>query len=112
MEKRAELAGEPAPRPCWSCGAVIGGADAYCKKCGKGQDSNVPWQYKHWGIVAITLLGLGPFSLIYVWRSPVLSRNARLAYTGAIVLLTWFVINTLYGLWSAFQSMLGGAQVY
>ena len=72
----------------------------------------MPWQYKHWGIVAITLLGLGPFSLIYVWRSPVLSRYARLAYTGAILLITWFVINTLYGLWGAFQSMLGGAQVY
>ena len=72
----------------------------------------MPWQYTHWGVVVITLLGLGPFSLFYVWRSPVISRNAKIAYTGVILLLTWFVINSVYGMWAAVQSLLGGAQVY
>ena len=112
METQDNLSGGAASRPCWSCGAGIGGGDNYCKKCGKGQGNHVPWQYKHWGVIAITLLGLGPFSLIYVWRSPVISRNAKIAYTGAISLMTWFVVNSLYKLWTAFQSVLGGAQLY
>lgn len=71
------------------------------------------WQYKHWGVIVITLLGLGPFSLIYVWRSPVISRNAKIAYTAGIILFTWLVIHSLYGLWTGVQSMLGGgAQLY
>ncbi len=106
------MPGEAASRPCWSCGAAISRGDSYCKKCGKGQDSHVGWQYTHWGVVVLTLLGLGPFSLIYVWRSPVISRNAKIAYTGFILLLTWFVINSVYGMWTAVQSLLGGAQVY
>lgn len=66
----------------------------------------MPWRYTHFGIIVITLLGLGPFSLIYVWRSPVLSRFARLAYTGVIIFVTLFVINALYGMWTAVQSIL------
>lgn len=109
METQYKLPGEPAARACWSCGTSIGGRDKYCKNCGKGQDGHVPWQYRHSGIIVITLLGLGPFSLFYVWRSPVLSRNAKIAYTGGIILITWFVINSLYSMWTAVQSMLGGA---
>ena len=101
-----------APRPCWSCASLVDAGDNYCKKCGKGQGDHVPWQYKHWGVIVITLFGLGPFTLFYIWRSPVISRNAKLAYTGAIILVTWFIINTFYRLWTALQSMLGGAQIY
>lgn len=72
----------------------------------------MPWQYKHWGVIAITLLGLGPFSLIYVWRSPVISRNAKIAYTAGIILITWFLISSLYGMWNAVRSVLGGGLLY
>ena len=112
MDTRDNLLAGPGERTCWSCGAVIDGADNFCRKCGKGQDGHIPWQYKHWGVIVITLLGLGPFSLIFVWRSPVISRNAKIAYTGFILLLTWFVIDRLYRTWLTFQALLGGAQVY
>ncbi len=111
MQLQDNFPGGNAPRPCWSCGAVISGGDNYCRKCGKGQDANVPWQYKHWGVIAITLLGLGPFSLIYVWRSPVISRNAKIAYTGFILLFTWFIVSSFYSLWNSFQSILGGGEL-
>lgn len=112
METRDDLPGGPAPRPCWSCGAVISGEDNYCKNCGKGQAAHVSWQYKHWGVIVITLFGLGPFSLFYIWRSPVISRNAKIMYTGSILILTWFVIDLFYKAWSTAQAMLGGAQLY
>jgi len=106
------LPGGTARRPCWSCGAMIDSLDNYCRKCGKGQDTHVPWQYTHWGVIVITLLGLGPFSLIYVWRSPVISRNGKITYTGFILLFTWYVVNSLYRILNAYQAVLGGAGMY
>jgi len=112
MEPLDNLPGEPAAVPCWSCGAVISSGDSYCRKCGKGQGTYVPWQYKHWGVIVSTVLGLGPFSLFYVWRSPVISRNAKTAYTGVILLLTWFLLDFLYKMWAMAQAILGGAPIY
>ena len=107
-----ELPAAPPQRPCWACGAVIDAPDNYCRACGKGQGDRLPWQYKHWGIIVITLLGLGPFSLFYVWRSPAISRQAKIAYTAAILLLTWFVLDQLSRLWSLFQTSLGAMPGY
>ncbi|MEK7721680.1 MAG: zinc ribbon domain-containing protein [Elusimicrobiota bacterium] len=102
------LPGEPARRPCWACGAAISPGDNYCKNCGKGQDSYVPWRYKHWGVIVSALFGLGPFSLFFLWRSPVISRIAKIIYTGFILLLTWFAIYFFYRIWTFYQAMLGG----
>lgn len=107
-----DITGVEKTAACWSCGNHIGAADAYCKFCGRGQGSRVPWQYKHWGVIAITLLGLGPFSLFYLWRSPVISRGAKLVYSAVILLATWYVADRLYALWTFVQQMLGGAQLY
>jgi hypothetical protein len=108
----AAIPGAGKTAPCWGCGNNIDAADAYCRFCGRGQGSRVPWQYKHWGVIVITLLGLGPFSLFYLWRSPVISRGAKLAYSAAILLATWYVVDRLYALWTFTQQMLGGAQLY
>lgn len=70
----------------------------------------MPWQYQHLGAIVLTL-GLGPFSLFYIWRSPVISRNAKIAYTGFILLLTWFAIDFFNKVWSSAQAMLAGAQL-
>jgi hypothetical protein len=94
---------------CWGCGAVISSGDNYCKICGKGQGPHVPWQYKHWGVI-ITALCLGPLALYFVWRSPVISRNAKAVYTAIIGVLTWIVIKTFYGVWNYFQTMFGAVQ--
>ena len=99
-------------RPCWACGALIDFGDNYCRSCGKGQGERLGWQYKQWGIIVITLLGLGPFSLFYLWRSPAISRGAKLVYTAAILMLTFIVLDQLYRIWTLFQTTLGAMQVY
>ncbi len=104
-------AGAAGAVPCWGCGAVISAGDNYCKVCGKGQAGFIPWQYKHWGVV-VSSLCLGPFALSFVWRSPVISRNAKFCYTALISALTWLAIKTFYGLWNTFQGMLGAVQVF
>lgn len=97
--------------PCWACGARIDQADRYCRFCGRGQAAYVPWQYKHWGVVVLTLLA-GPFSLFFLWRSPVISRNGKFAYTAAISLLTLYFIDRLHRLWVFYQAALSGMQSY
>lgn len=105
MEK--EKSPVPLPVPCWACGAMIAGEDRYCRCCGRGQGGYVTWQYKHWGVIAITLLA-GPLSLVFLWRSPVISRNAKFAYTAVIALLTLFVLDRFNRLWVMYQAALGG----
>jgi hypothetical protein len=112
MAIQDELPAAPPQRPCWACGAVIDAPDNYCRICGKGQGDRLPWKYKPWGIIASTLVGLGPFSLFYLWRSPVISRGAKLVYTAAILLFTYLVFDQLSRLWSLFQTSLGTMPVY
>ncbi len=112
MEERSENSANPQRAACWACGSEIGAQDRYCRHCGKGQGEHIPWYYRHWGIILMTLFGLGPFGLILVWRSPLLSREARAAYTAAIVLITWFVINRLISVWAFFQAAMGGMTGY
>lgn len=101
------------PVPCWDCGAEIDAGDAYCRRCGKGQGDFVPWQYKHWGVIALTLAGLGPLTLYYLWRSPVISRNAKMFYAPAILAVTWVMIKAFTTFWGAYQALLGGGmQLY
>ena len=96
-----------APRPCWSCGAFVDQVDRFCRNCGKGPGADVPWYYRHWGIILLALFGVGPFALIPVWRSPVLSRNAKLAYTVALLAATVFVGWRVYQAWLFARSLLG-----
>ncbi len=111
MADTVELLNASAQCPCWSCGAMIGGADSYCRNCGKGQGARVPWQYKHWGVIVITLFGLGPFSLFFLWRSPVISRTAKFVYTALIMALTFWVLGSLRQLWLLYQAALSGAGI-
>jgi hypothetical protein len=73
------VAAPPADTLCWHCKKRIDAQDNYCRHCGYGQGSHVKWYYKHWGIVVSTFM-IGPFSLIFAWRSPLLSRTAKLVY--------------------------------
>lgn len=112
MDALSETAETVNHKPCWDCGTVIDKRDNYCRNCGKGQGHNVPWRYTHQGIIIITLLGLGPFTLFYLWRSPVITRNAKLAYTAAISLLTFYVLYLLHSVWVSFQAAMGNMQIY
>lgn len=91
---------------CWACGGKISPEDNYCRFCAKGQGKYIPWYYKHWGIIALTVMAMGPFSLIFVWKSPLLSRRAKWAYTAAILAATWYLVLTIYNWWLAFSAFL------
>ena len=97
---------------CWHCGGVIASVDQFCRHCGRGQGKNVSWYYSHAGIIALTLTMLGPFSLRFVWKSPVLTKAAKWAYTAGILAFTWYVGSKLYGAWQTAISMLGGNLPY
>ena len=90
---------------CWACGGKISPEDNYCRFCGKGQGKLIPWYYKHWGIIALTA-AMGPFSLILVWKSPLLSRRTKWACTAAITALTWYVVFQIYNWWLALSALL------
>ena len=98
---------ETTPYVCWACGERISDEDNYCRKCGKGQGAFVDWYYRHWGMLVLIFCA-GPFALYFVWRSPALSRNAKWIYTGLISLFTWYMANMFYGIWTFFQTALGG----
>ncbi|MCX5785455.1 MAG: hypothetical protein NTX59_07185 [Elusimicrobia bacterium] len=91
---------------CWACAGIIAPEDNYCRFCGKGQGKCVPWYYKHWGIITLTLLAMGPFSIVFVWKSPLLSRRAKWAYTVVIAALTWYIVSKIYGFWCMLSGML------
>ena len=90
---------------CWNCGKKIDLLDSFCRHCGKGQGSHIPWYYGHFGIIVLTLLAMGPFSLILVWKSPRLGTAARWAYSAAIMLFSWYAFKKLYDLWQTVSSV-------
>lgn len=106
MEDRSRGAGAKAA--CWACGSPLDPADKYCRNCGRGQNERAAWYYKPWGIIVLTLFGLGPFSIILVWRSPRLSPAAKAGYTAAILLLTAYAVHRFRQLLALYQSALTG----
>ena len=90
---------------CWSCGSAIEAKDLYCRRCGSGQGERIAWYYRPWGIFLCTLLGLGPFGLALVWRSPLLKTRARWIWTLAILLAAGFIV------WQAFRAVAAMAQL-
>lgn len=95
----------PLPKPCWACGRVLDPQDRYCRYCGKGQGGSSTWYYKHWGIILL-LAALGPFALYFVWRSPVISRGAKLAYAAAGIAITLYLAHALYTIWNFYTAFL------
>ncbi len=97
----------PAVVECWHCRRKIHDIDNYCRHCGKGQGSHIPWSYKPLGIVVMTLC-LGPFALWYVWRSPALGRGTKWIFTGAITAITVYLAIAFYKFYTIAMSMLFG----
>ncbi|MDD5657004.1 MAG: hypothetical protein PHF00_07090 [Elusimicrobia bacterium] len=93
---------------CWKCRKPAADEDNFCRLCGSGLRS-FPWYYQHWGIIVLTLLALGPFSVFLVWRSPVLGRTAKFIYTAFLALLTYAIAVQLYAAWTALKLVLSGA---
>jgi heme A synthase len=93
---------------CWNCGRSIHEIDNYCRHCGKSR--KVPWYYGHAGIILLTLFCLGPFSLWFVWKSPIISGKAKWAYTIVILGFTIYIAIGVYNIFMAgFNLLTGGA---
>ena len=90
---------------CWKCKSDIGEFDNYCKYCGAGQGKHIPIYYKHVGIILLFFL-IGPFNLIFVWRSPSLKYTAKIIYTVIFLALTVWASYKTYLLFLQMQSML------
>ena len=97
---------------CWHCRKPAAAEDNFCRFCGRNLAS-FPWYYQHWGIIVLTFLALGPFSLVLVWRSPVISRTARWVYTALAVFLTYEMALGCYHIYlivnNAASSLLRGS---
>jgi hypothetical protein len=76
---------------CWKCRKPAAAEDNFCRFCGSDLVA-FPWYYKHWGIIVLTFLALGPFSVVLAWRSPVISRTAKWAYTALAVFMTYELV--------------------
>ncbi|MBI2362536.1 MAG: hypothetical protein HYV15_04045, partial [Elusimicrobia bacterium] len=88
---------------------VLDPFDRYCRYCGKGQGEHIPWYYSRWGIAAASLLGLGPFGVLLVWRSPRLSGTEKAVWTAALLALTGYVCWRLYQVFAMMNAMVGMA---
>jgi hypothetical protein len=89
---------------CWHCRKPAAAEDNFCRFCGKDV-VKFPWYYQHWGIIVLTFFALGPFSLILVWRSPVLSRTARWVYTALGIYITYVMAVGCYRIYTVASSM-------
>jgi hypothetical protein len=79
---------------CWNCNSTIDAEDTYCRFCGKGQGSAIPFRYTQAGIIILMLL-IGPLALPFIMRSPKLDKTARIVYVAINLLITYFMINAM-----------------
>ncbi|MCX5783397.1 MAG: hypothetical protein NTW04_03015 [Elusimicrobia bacterium] len=91
---------------CWSCQKNIDNTDGYCRYCGNGQGSCVRYYYKPWGIIVLTILGLGPLTIYHVWRSPVISDMGKILLSLAVLAITGYFFYLAYSTWVAATSVL------
>ncbi len=96
---------------CWGCGKYLPPQDRYCRYCGRGQGAFLTWYYRPWGIVVLTLLALGPFGLVLVWRSPRLSLPVRLVFSAAIVWMTVLLVQSAGALWNRMEPIMKALQL-
>jgi hypothetical protein len=86
--------------PCWHCGCTIEAGDAYCHYCGRGQGLSVPFRYTHAGIIVFSLL-IGPLTLPFIWKSPKLGKKARMVYLIMNLLITFFMLSMVVGIYGS-----------
>jgi len=83
---------------CWHCSGTIEAGDAYCRYCGKGQGQSVPFRYTRAGMIVFSLL-IGPLTLPFIWKSPTIGRKVRIAYIMMNLLITFFMLSLVFGIY-------------
>lgn len=76
---------------CSKCNSEVDGPDQYCRYCGQDLSGRVPWYYQPIWIAVLTVLAMGPFSLVLVWRSPALAGRGRWIFTVLILAFTVYL---------------------
>ncbi len=84
---------------CWNCKSTIESKDSYCRYCGKGQGQTVPFQYTHIGIIILTLL-LGPITLPFIWKSPIIDKKSRIVYIIINLIITLIMLSLFFDMYS------------
>ena len=74
---------------CYKCQKEIEAQDNYCRYCGAGQGSHIPWYYKIWGVWILFFL-IGPFCLWFLYQSP--SKNNTAKIINALIITVVSVI--------------------
>ena len=80
---------------CSRCHTPVDDADCYCRHCGRPLRPRLGFWHSHSGIFLLTLL-LGPFSLIWVWRSHRISPIAKWLWTLCIGAATVYLFYCVY----------------
>ena len=80
---------------CPRCHTPIAITDCYCSHCGKTLQPRMGFWYGHGGIFLLTLL-VGPLSLFCVWFSRKISLLAKWLWTVGIILVSVYLVFSLY----------------
>ena len=72
---------------CYKCKEIIEDKDNYCRFCGAGQGSHIPWYYKLWGVWILFFL-IGPFCLWFLYKSPSKNKTAKVLNALIIILVS------------------------
>lgn len=86
---------------CPKCRQEIDELDNFCRRCGKPLKPGTGFWYSHSGIILLMLV-LGPFALITVFLSKIISPTAKAVYCVVILL---FTIYLGYACWQFFVLM-------
>ncbi len=80
---------------CLGCGASISDQDVACPRCqasrgGRPATPKAKWYHRQWIVLlAISPVGLGPFGLPLLWKSPNFSARTKLIWT--LITLGWSI---------------------
>lgn len=72
--------------PCAKCSGNIDDYDKYCRHCGAAHGVATPFYHTAAGIWLLFLV-IGPFNILFLLRSKVISNKAKLLYAALFILI-------------------------